>query len=398
VKVVMVHSRLDRPGGAENVVSWLSQGLVGRGHSVAVATSRFDPQLWGDDAWRGVPIHLVERGWRSLRTRAGRARGCARVVASVAADSDLVVAHNFPAAVWAAFSRRWAPRPRLIWYCHEPLARLHWETAFPSFAAAAEDSERYPWARGFFRDFADHIRSKPRRKNDTDRRLDREAVEMLDGILANSAHTAERVAQTYGRSATPCPCGVPVPPATSARPPERRYLAWISSLSALKNAVGFLEAIRVAVYEHGARDLRVRAVGIREDSLRALAAELGVAEVVVFEPRLGDADLHQLIAGSQLVVYPSIDEPFGIVPLEAMARGRAVVATNRGGPRESVVPGVTGLLADPLDPAAMAAAVVELWNDPARCQRLGRAGLERFREHFTLERFVERFEKLAFAH
>jgi len=95
-------------------------------------------------------------------------------------------------------------------------------------------------------------------------------------------------------------------------------------------------------------------------------------------------------------VYPSIEEPFGLVPIEAMAHGRPVVASCRGGTRETVVHGETGLLVDTLDPVAMADAMLALWNDPPRCGRLGAAGRERYLEHFTLEHFVERFEKLAF--
>ena len=133
------------------------------------------------------------------------------------------------------------------------------------------------------------------------------------------------------------------------------------------------------------------------DFLQGVAAEAGVAESVAFEPWLAEAELHELIAGCRLLVYPSIEEPFGLVPIEAMAHGRPVVASNRGGTRESVVPGVTGLLTDALDPAAMADTMLALWNDPSRCDQLGAAGRDRYRDHFTLDHFVERFEKLALA-
>jgi glycosyltransferase involved in cell wall biosynthesis len=171
----------------------------------------------------------------------------------------------------------------------------------------------------------------------------------------------------------------------------------VTTSAASKNAVGFLEALRIAVHERGARDLRVRAVGIRSDFLRAVAAEAGLAGILSFEPWLADEELHELIAGCRLLVYPSIEEPFGLVPIEAMAHGRPVVASNRGGTRESVLPGATGLLMNALDPVAMADAILALWSDPARCDRLGAAGRDRYLEHFSLDHFVDRFEKLAFA-
>jgi glycosyltransferase involved in cell wall biosynthesis len=399
VKVLMVHPRFDLRGGAENVVAWLAQGLSRRGHSVAVATHHFDARLWRSDAWDRVPIHLLGKP-RALwpGRRASRTRRFGRGVASLASDSDLVVAHNFPAAVWATSARRWKRLPRVIWYCHEPLARLHWRAAYPTLSGVCDaEDERYPWARGAFREVVTRMQARPPHRSQIDRELDFSAVAQLDGILANSAFTAEMVARTYERSALPCPPGVPAPPAASGKRPTRPYVALITTPTPPKNAIGFLEAVRIAVHERGAGDLRVRAVGIGSDFLRAVAAEAGVAEIVAFEPWLTEAELHELIAGCRLLVYPSIEEPFGLVPIEAMAHGRPVVASIRGGTRESVVPGVTGLLTDALDPAAMADAMLALWNDPSRCDQLGAAGRNRYLDHFTLDHFVERFEKLALA-
>jgi len=399
VKVLMVHSRLDLRGGAENVVAWLARGLRSRGHAVGVATRYFDPDLWGPDDWDGVPIHCLRHPrafWPGRRAR--RTRRFGKSLAPLAADSDLVVAHNFPASVWATCARRWARLRRVIWYCHEPLARLHWRTAYPTLSGVCEaPDERYPWARGAFRGVVSRMQAKPPHRSRIDRKLDFEAVARLDGILANGTFTAEMVGRTYERSAVPCPPGVPEPPAGSGRYSTRPYVALVTTSNPSKNALGFLEALRVALHERGTRDLRARAVGIRSDFLRAVAAESGVADIVSFEPWLGEAKLHELIAGCRLLVYPSIEEPFGLVPIEAMAHGRPVVASCRGGTRETVVHGATGLLVDTLDPVAMADAMLTLWNDPSRCSRLGAAGRERYLEHFTLERFVERFEKLAFA-
>ena len=79
-------------------------------------------------------------------------------------------------------------------------------------------------------------------------------------------------------------------------------------------------------------------------------AELSLGDVVHGEGWLSDGDLNALIAGCRLLAYPPIEEPFGLVPLHAMAHARPVLAASLGGPAETVVDGVTGLLADPLDP------------------------------------------------
>ncbi|HJU97214.1 MAG TPA: glycosyltransferase, partial [Jiangellaceae bacterium] len=66
-------------------------------------------------------------------------------------------------------------------------------------------------------------------------------------------------------------------------------------------------------------------------------------------------------------------EPFGIVPVEAMACGRPVVGSAVGGLLDTVVDGITGLLVPPRDPAALAGAVRGLLDDPDLHARFGRA-------------------------
>lgn len=72
-----------------------------------------------------------------------------------------------------------------------------------------------------------------------------------------------------------------------------------------------------------------------------------------------DAQRSALLAAACAVVYTPANEHFGIVPLEAMAASRPVIACNSGGPTESIRDGETGFLCDP-DPAAFAAAMAKL--------------------------------------
>jgi glycosyltransferase involved in cell wall biosynthesis len=79
---------------------------------------------------------------------------------------------------------------------------------------------------------------------------------------------------------------------------------------------------------------------------------------------------------------PSIWEDNGpLVLLEAQARARALIVTDRGGPKEFVPDGVAGFVVDPEDPQALAAAMSRVALDPQLAARLGRAGRNRVLEH-----------------
>ena len=91
----------------------------------------------------------------------------------------------------------------------------------------------------------------------------------------------------------------------------------------------------------------------------------------------------QLLSHATAFVCPSLYEPLGIVNLEAMACGTAVVASRIGGIPEVVVDGETGLLVPPEDSYALAAALNELARNPERAEAMGRAGRERAVTQFS---------------
>lgn len=122
-------------------------------------------------------------------------------------------------------------------------------------------------------------------------------------------------------------------------------------------------------------------------SLRALA---GDDPGIEFHRFPSDAALRALYRGCLGVLFTAFNEDWGIIPLEAMAFGKPVIATNRGGPRESVEHGVNGFLEEP-DAEAFAQRMAELAGDPVRAREIGAAGPARARL-FSWERFTERVD------
>jgi glycosyltransferase involved in cell wall biosynthesis len=114
-----------------------------------------------------------------------------------------------------------------------------------------------------------------------------------------------------------------------------------------------------------------------EERLRELAGRLGVAGRVRFLGQRTRDELRGDYADADVVVFPAVwEEPWGLVPLEAMARARPVVATGRGGSGEYLRDGENALLFEAGDPAALSRAVTRLAGDPGLRERLLAGGLE----------------------
>jgi glycosyltransferase involved in cell wall biosynthesis len=124
-----------------------------------------------------------------------------------------------------------------------------------------------------------------------------------------------------------------------------------------------------AELEHSARGLGVSFLGFRSPATAHLAA-------------------------CDLFVQPSLSEGLPNAVLEAMAQGRAVIGSRVGGIPELVEHDVTGLLVSAADPAALAAAIVELLGDPERRARLGAEGRRRVAQRYSVEAMVAATERV----
>ena len=122
--------------------------------------------------------------------------------------------------------------------------------------------------------------------------------------------------------------------------------------------------------------------------LMALAEDAGVADRVELCGRLERHEVPALIRSADAVVSVPWYEPFGIVPLEAMACGVPVVASAVGGMIDTVVDDLTGVHVPPRDPERLASALRRLLDDPERRRRLGLAGVERARRLYDWNRIA----------
>jgi len=126
--------------------------------------------------------------------------------------------------------------------------------------------------------------------------------------------------------------------------------------------------------------------------LRDQVKRLGLSESVIFTGQRDDVP--ELVTALDVVVLSSVREAQGLSLLEAMALAKPVVATRVGGIPEVVQHGESGLLVPPADSAALAGAILELLDDPARSALMGRRGQELVKEKFPLGQMISQIEAI----
>ncbi len=129
--------------------------------------------------------------------------------------------------------------------------------------------------------------------------------------------------------------------------------------------------------------------GPLKDELEQLAEQHKVRERIVFAGMLNDVTT--ALDCADLMIHPSIEEPFGIAVLEGMRAGLPVIASKVGGIPE--VLGDAGILVEPHDPTSLAAAIQGLVADRSNWKKLGEAARSRFEQHFSSDAMISRIEQ-----
>ena len=225
-----------------------------------------------------------------------------------------------------------------------------------------------------------------------------QVVAAADRLVANTDEEADQLVDLYGADpgrVVTVPPGVDLGlfapgPRRAARhrlgvPEDAYLLLFVGRLQPLKAPDVLLRAAaRLLTTRPELRDRLVVAVvggpsgsGTRQPrALQQLAADLGLGSAVRFvEPQPQDA-LPDWYRAADVTVVPSYSESFGLVAIESQACGTPVVAAAVGGLRTAVADGVSGVLVDGHDPAAYAAVLAELADDPARRRALGSAAVD----------------------
>lgn len=150
--------------------------------------------------------------------------------------------------------------------------------------------------------------------------------------------------------------------------------------------------------------LRVVGAGDDLDRLRARARQLNLEDRVIFTGRLPLPQLVEAYRHCGVFCMPSrlerrergywTGEGFGIVYVEAAACGRPVIASTDGGAPEAILPGETGLLADPRSPQSVAHAIADILRDPVEADAIGKRGRRMVEQRFSSDIFLRNIQEL----
>ena len=231
---------------------------------------------------------------------------------------------------WLVFPLRFLfPKNKIYWFCQEP-------------SAFVQDKK---WINA--------INSKTKRGiaillNPIFKIYDFYLSKIPDTIFANSQFSQKNIFKIYHRDSIIIYPGIdtavfkPIPFSK-----KKNYILTVSRLSKFKN----IDILIKAFSKINNKNYRLKIVGNGEEisSLKKLCQKLKIKNKVDFLTNVSDSEIISIFQKAKLFVLCSKNEPFGIVPVEAMACGTPVIADNSGGPGETVINGKTGILINNLD-------------------------------------------------
>lgn len=354
MKVLQVSTHLNI-GGIGNYILGLSSALKGKGADVIVASS--GGNLEGELGKCGVAHRYI--GIDTKFELHPKVFIAAFKLTKIARDEkiDMIHAHSRVSQAASLFAARMAGVP-LITTCHGYFKKR---------------------SRGIFDTWGDKvvaISDAVREHLINDLGVKEERIELIyNGVDTNrfsKAYTTDevsRIKKSLGLKAGP-------------------VIGTIGRLSPVKGQRFLIEAMtRIIQQAPGAQCLIVGS-GEEESALRSLAGSLGLGDVVYFVP--SDPDTHKFLSIMDVFVFPSVKEGLGLALLEALASGKACVASRVGGISDIIEDGNSGILVNVEDTGAIADAVKSILANPDAGCRMGIHGRQTVADRFSIETMADK--------
>jgi glycosyltransferase involved in cell wall biosynthesis len=403
MKIAIVTQSLQTVGGAENVVIWLAKSLAERGHAVSILALDFSEDVWGKvgDQPFSVLTLKVKRKRSSSTWKANREAGKALANGLSRRAFDVVNAHNYPASLWVHYAKQKSTGfPGTVLFLHNLPGYFYEDIVGPHIRELP--GFRNAWNRirpkRVFRKFRQHLFGYME--------LDKASVRSFDEVIANSEYTAALARKIYSREVEPCVLGVRLENVpwgaasdgmkSAPLPEDPPVVLTVARIELQKNFDTLVEAIRILKANRDAPGRRFRYLvaggGPHLEHFKAKSRRLGIGDVVTFTGSVPHHRIRELFEKASFLVHIPLDEPFGLVPVEAALCAKTSIVSDHGGPAEVVVDGVTGIHVDALDPASVAEKIGYLLDHPEEARKMGERARSRVVDHYSWDRFIDHFE------
>lgn len=229
----------------------------------------------------------------------------------------------------------------------------------------------------------------------------KQCLKRSDQVIANSNALLEVTLKLFGSKNIKNPVvignGVDLLKIDQSNNPYSSLAPFILGIGRLEYFKGFdvlVKAFAAVKKRFPAVRLIIVGEGSEMGKLEVLRQDLALYDSVSFYGRLEHKDVLKMLDACEFLVMPSRREAFGIVIIEAMATGKAVIATNVGGIPELVTNGKNGILVQPDDPNSIACAIATLIQDDQLSKKLGKFGMKNVKENFDWEQVSKKYLEL----
>lgn len=316
IKVALIHDWLTVQGGAERVLSVLSQMFP----EAPIYTTIFNPEKFPEYQNKKIITSYLDKFPLAHKKHQILIPLMPKAVESYdLSDFDIIISDSHACAKGAIKAKG----AYHICYCHTPL-RYVWRPEIDDRASSS-------WLR---RQAANYLK-----------KWDLATIDRVDQYFGNSQYISDIIKQTYHRDA---PTIYPPVDTTKWQPAAEieDYFLYVNRLVSHKKP----DLIVKAFNELG-KPLKIVGTGPELANLQKMAKPN-----IAFTGRVSDEELKHLYSHTQALIYPSIDD-FGMIAVEVMASGRPVIGIDKGGAAETIIEGKTGLHFSDQTPESIIAAV-----------------------------------------
>ncbi|MFA6160268.1 MAG: glycosyltransferase family 4 protein [Parcubacteria group bacterium] len=373
--LIIIHPHLTLPGGAGKVVLELGKQLSKEMRVVIIAQKINQNYIdeYPELEFKSIdgPITSSFSFWFLFPWWYQKT---ARTIDSLRKKGEVSILCNvFPANWIGLLYKSFHKEIHCSWFCHEPSAFIH----VRKWRNAIVNPVKKDLANFFFPLFSI---------------IDKKLTGLADEIFANSNYSKRIIRKCYQRDSVVIYPGVnhhiykPVP-----FEQKKNYILTVGRLTKFKNNDMIITAL--SKIENKEISLYIVGNGEEKENLQKLAKKLNIENRVRIFANISNREIIQFYAQAKIFILGSKNEPFGIVPIEAMSCGTAVIVDNSGGPSETILNGKSGKCID-FEVEKLTEAINELLSDEKTLKEMSIFGRIYAQENFSWEKSAEKIREI----